>query len=458
LTGPSLAVSVDMIAPSPERTQSLLRRRAHRLCLMVLADGVVTTHALPATGRAIIGRTHDCAIAIDSSEVSRQHAAIEVGGDRMWVEDLGSTNGTRVRDTVVERGGRVQITPGDSIELGSVIALLQYLPEVPHREAAAAGPVILDSAMVALYRVIDRLAVGTLPILVLGETGVGKEVVAEQLHARSPRRNKPLVRLNCAAFTEQLLESELFGHVRGAFTGATANKTGLLVSADGGTVFLDEVADLPLAIQAKLLRVLEAGDVLPVGALEPVRVDVRIVSATNADIGEAIEDGRFREDLYHRLAGATLVVPPLRERPSEILPIAQRFLHRAARRNNLPVGTLSPEAEQWIARHAWPGNVRELRNVMERALLLSGGGAIELAHLPAATAADDTGPRRVVSIARSQDGADTSVDDRDPDRAATLDALARCNGNQTRAARMLGIARSTLIKRLDLYNVPRPRK
>ena len=439
-----------MLASSPERTRSLLRRRAHRLCLMVLADGAVTTHTLPSNGRAVIGRTHDCAIAIDSSEVSRQHAAIEIAGDRMWIEDLGSTNGTRVRDAVIAHGVRMPVAAGDAIELGSVIALLQYLPEVPAREPSTAGPVGLDHAMTALYRVLDRLAVGTLPILVLGETGAGKEVVAEQIHARSPRRSKPLVRLNCAAFTEHLLESELFGHVRGAFTGANQTKPGLLVTADGGTVFLDEVADLPLAIQAKLLRVLEAGEVLPVGALQPVTVDVRFVSATNVDVTEAIEDGRFREDLYHRLAGATLVVPPLRERPSEILPLALRFLQRAARRNNVPVAGLTPAAESWIAHHAWPGNVRELRNVMERALLLAAGTPIELAHLPL-EALDDTGPRRVIA----EPLAPIAGED---DRERTLEALSRCNGNQTRAARMLGIARSTLVKRLDLYQVPRPRK
>jgi two-component system response regulator AtoC len=439
-----------MLAPSPDLTRSHHRRRAHRLCLMVLADGVVTTHELPSEGRVIIGRAPECAVSIDSSEVSRQHAAIEIAGDRMWVEDLGSRNGTRVRDMAVPPHGRLPLSLSDSIDLGAVIALLQRLPDVPARvpqETALPGPIILDRAMVALYRMIDRLAVGTLPILVLGETGVGKEVVAEQLHVRSPRRSKPLVRLNCAAFTEPLLESELFGHVRGAFTGANQNKTGLLVSAEGGTVFLDEVADLPLAIQAKLLRVLENGEVLPVGALQPITVDVRIVSATNADVTEAIEEGRFREDLYHRLAGATLVVPPLRERPSEILPLALRFLQRAARRASLPVPALTAAAQVEIARHAWPGNVRELRNVMERALLLASDGPIDIDHLPASPRVlEDTGPHAPITL------------DGDDDHARTLDALARCHGNQTRAARMLGIARSTLLKRLDLYNVPRPRK
>jgi two-component system, NtrC family, response regulator AtoC len=431
-----------MLAHSSDPTRTAQRRRTQRLCLMVLIDGVVTTHELPGRGRVVIGRTTECGIVIDSHEISRQHAAIEIGDDRMWVEDLGSMNGTRVRDVAVTSGARAPIATGDALELGSVIALLQYLPEVPVRTARipAVGPFVRDPAMVALYRVIDRLAVGVLPILLLGETGVGKEVIAEQLHARSPRRHRPLVRLNCAAFTEQLLESELFGHVKGAFTGATQSKDGLLATADGGTVFLDEVADLPLAMQAKLLRVLENGEALPVGALRPIPIDVRFVAATNVDVTEAIEDGRFREDLYHRLAGATLVVPPLRTRTSEIVPLAQRFLDRAALRHALPVPQLSADAEAWIAGHRWPGNVRELRNAMERALLLAGGEAITCAHLPLATV--DT---PILATA-------------DSEHARTLDALARCHGNQTRAARMLGIARSTFLKRLDQYNVPRPRK
>jgi transcriptional regulator with PAS, ATPase and Fis domain len=409
----------------------------------------------------VIGRepgatsTIGSSIVIASSQISRHHAAIEIEGGRISIEDLGSTNGTRVRDDVVPVGKRMQLTAGDSIELGTVIALLQYLPEIAVSGARPArddtGPVILDPAMIALYRVIDRLAVGALPVLLLGETGVGKEVIAEQLHARSPRRDKPLIRLNCAAFTEQLLESELFGHVRGAFTGANQNKPGLLATADGGTVFLDEVADLPPAIQAKLLRVLENGEVLPVGAVRPIVVDVRFVSATNVDLGDAIEDGRFREDLYHRLAGATLVIPPLRERPSEIAPLAQRFLARAARRHDMPVSALSTDAQAWIASHAWPGNVRELRHVMERALLLAGGGPIERVHFPEHRRAPSAEPDREPLVAPTPVATD-------PEHARTLDALARCHGNQTRAARLLGIARSTLLKRLDAYNVPRPRK
>jgi DNA-binding NtrC family response regulator len=314
-----------------------------------------------------------------------------------------------------------------------------------HAHAHASPPILIDPAMRELYRVIDRLAVGSLPILVLGETGVGKELVAEQLHARSPRHHRPLIRLNCAAFTEPLLEAELFGHARGAFTGADHARPGLLAATEGGTVFLDEIGELPLAIQAKLLRVLENGEVLPVGAVRPVAIDVRFVSATNVDLAAAVDRHRFRADLFHRLGGATLVVPPLRARPSELGPLARHFVERAAQRIGCAAPALADPALAWIEQQPWRGNARELRNAIERAVLLAGAGPIELVHLPAAGAPSPSPP-----------GADSAP--ADPARHATLDALARCHGNQTRAAALLGIARSTLVKRLDAYGAPRPRK
>jgi DNA-binding NtrC family response regulator len=323
--------------------------------------------------------------------------------------------------------------------------MFKVVEQVTDIAVARDEPIVADAAMVALYRIVDRLAQSDLPVLLLGETGVGKEVIAEQLHERSSRCDRPLIRINCAALSEPLLESELFGHLRGAFTGANHDKPGLLVAADGGTVLLDEVADLPLAIQAKLLRVLENGEVLPVGAVKSVRVDVRFVAATNGDLEAAIARRAFRADLFHRLDGATLTIPPLRERRDEIRLLAHRFLQRAARHQAIAVPTLSPDADAWITSHSWPGNVRELRHVIERAVLFADGDAITCAHLPR-------------SGACSIRPFDVEADAGDPDRARTLDAIARCHGNQTRAARMLGIARSTLVKRLDAYKAPRPRK
>jgi two-component system, NtrC family, response regulator AtoC len=421
-----------------------------RLCLLIVSDGTVATHALPELGRVVIGRAPDSAITIATADLSRHHLAIDVDQSGVWLQDLASTNGTRIRDKRVDAGRRIKLEVGDAIELGGAIAFMQYLPSPSAKQrvravaldAVPAGPLVIDPVMVALFRVIDRLAVGSLPVLVLGETGVGKEVIAEQLHARSPRTSQPLVRLNCAAFGEQLLESELFGHVRGAFTGATEHKEGLLVSADGGTVFLDEVGELPLVLQAKLLRVLENSEVLPVGAVRPIHVDVRFIAATNRDLAQAIERGTFRADLYHRLDGATLVVPPLRERRAEIVPLAERFLRRAARKHGLGSPMLTETAQAWLAEQPWLGNVRELRNSIERAVLLAESSSIGVEQF--------TCTRRELTP--------SPVIDDDPIRLRTLAVLAACNGNQTRAARDLGIARSTLVKRLDAYGTPRPQK
>ena len=439
---------------SREQSATEVRRPelSQSLCLLVVSEGAVVTHKLPERGRTVIGRAPESGIAIATGDLSRHHLAIDVDGSGVWLEDLASTNGTRIRDRLLRAGDRIKLEVGDALELGSTIAFLQYLPAPSAKarmrsvapDATPAGPVVIDPVMVALFRVIDRLAVGSLPVLVLGETGVGKEVVAEQLHARSARSARPLVRLNCAAFGEQLLESELFGHARGAFTGATEHKEGLLVSADGGTVFLDEVGELPLLLQAKLLRVLENSEVLPVGAVRPVHVNVRFVAATNRDLARSIERGAFRSDLYHRLDGATLVVPPLRARRAEILPLAERFLRRAARKHGLGSPSLSDAAIAWLEGHAWPGNVRELRNTIERALLLAESPSIGIENFTC-TQVDPATPVLCVS-------------DNDPIRARTLTVLAACNGNQTRAARDLGIARSTLVKRLDAYGTPRPQK
>jgi DNA-binding NtrC family response regulator len=309
--------------------------------------------------------------------------------------------------------------------------------------------VVEDPAMRALHRLVEKIAPGTINVVLLGETGVGKEIFAERIHQLSPRRDRPLVRLNCSAFTESLLESELFGHEKGSFTGATHAKPGLLESAEGGTVFLDEVGDLALPLQAKLLRVLEERMVRRIGALQAIPIDVRFVSATNRNLEEDVARGRFRGDLYFRLGGVALTIPPLRERVAEIELLAVRFLAHASRKEGrAAVPSLSPEAVALLLRQRWPGNVRELRNVIERAVLLADGDVITPEHLP--FAAPPTSPipepgslRGTVELA---------------ERQRIIHALAACDGNQTEAAKMLGIARRTLINKVEQYGLPRPRK
>jgi transcriptional regulator with PAS, ATPase and Fis domain len=299
----------------------------------------------------------------------------------------------------------------------------------------------------------DRVAVGDITVLIVGETGVGKEVVADHIHARSPRSAHPLVKLNCAAMPEQLLESELFGHEKGAFTGAVAAKPGLLEQADGGTVFLDEIGELSLATQAKLLRVLEQREILRVGGLKPRAINVRFVAATHRDLEAAIAAERFREDLYFRIAGVTLQIPPLRERPDEILPLAERFAQRAAAALSRPTPAISPAARELLRGYRWPGNVRELRNVIDRATLLC-DGTIEVGQLP-----DDRMSRPAVAAPAEASGlGEVRVQADALERQAIESALARTGGNQTEAARQLGISRRTLTNKLNQHGFDRPRK
>jgi DNA-binding NtrC family response regulator len=320
------------------------------------------------------------------------------------------------------------------------------------------APIVEDPAMRDLYVVADRLARGKISVLLLGETGVGKEVFAEAIHERSPRAAQPFVRLNCAAFSETLLESELFGHEAGAFTGAVKEKPGLLEIADGGTVFLDELGEMSAATQAKLLRVIEQRQVLRVGGLTPRAIDVRFVSATNSDLEREVQRGNFREDLYYRLDGVTLHIPPLRERKSEILELARAFLEENARELGRSPPRLSDRARELLLGYSWPGNIRELKNVMERASLLAIDDEILPEHLPveklstdwrAAPRADSDRPLTESDLERMME---------EEERRRILDALDKCGGNQTRAADLLGISRRTLSKRLNKYGVPRPRK
>ena len=307
--------------------------------------------------------------------------------------------------------------------------------------------IVVDPAMKALYAVAERIAKGSIGVLLLGETGVGKEVFAEAVHEASPRRDRPFVRLNCAALNETLLESELFGHEKGAFTGAAEAKTGLIEAADGGTVLLDELGEMTLATQAKLLRVLEQKQVVRVGAVAPIDVDVRFIGATNRDLEAEVVRGTFRQDVYFRLDGASLTIPPLRERTREIEPLARRFAEQTARELGLDSApTLTPAALDLLLGHAWPGNIRELKNVMARAVLLATGDVIDVEHLP----------HDKMSLPWTDTTASAPAGD--DERARILDALDKCAGNQTRAAKMLGIGRRTLTTKLTKYGIRRPRK
>ncbi|MFT3708229.1 MAG: sigma 54-interacting transcriptional regulator [Archangium sp.] len=279
----------------------------------------------------------------------------------------------KLSSKLVARGARVRAgvatAPRDGVDPDLLVAACSRPASAP-----APGFVVRDDAMAALYRLVDRVAPSTISVLLLGETGVGKEVLAQEIHRRSKRASGPFLRLNCAALTESLLESELFGHEKGSFTGAIKQKEGLLESAEGGTVFLDEVGEMPPSIQAKLLRVLEERKVMRVGSTTALPIDVRFLFATNRDLEAEVARGAFRSDLYFRVNGISLVIPPLRERPTEIEPLARQFLQEAAKRETRAAPELTPDALATLAAWPWPGNIRELKNVIDRAILDGGRG------------------------------------------------------------------------------------
>ncbi len=291
-------------------------------------------------------------------------------------------------------------------------------------------------AMKAVLRAALQVASTDASVLLLGESGTGKTQLARYLHYRSRRAAAPLVEVHCAAFPESLLESELFGHEKGAFTGATDRKPGHLAAADGGTLFLDEIGEVSPVTQVKLLRFLQDHEFVPVGATAPQRVDVRVVAATNLDLGAAVAGGRFREDLFYRLNVFAIQVPPLRERREDVPLLAERFLAR----RGIPANRLSREAHRRLLDRSWPGNVRELENALERALILAGEGEVRAEHLTPAAGGRGRPPPGDVLV----DGFDLDAFERDLIHAA----LVRAGGNKAAAARLLGITRRRLYSRL----------
>jgi two-component system response regulator AtoC len=307
----------------------------------------------------------------------------------------------------------------------------------------------------AVLRQVDRLAPVPTTILITGESGTGKELIARALHERSPRAAQPFVAVNCGAIPAGLIESELFGHAKGAFTDARTAKRGLFSEADGGTLFLDEVGELPLPAQVKLLRVLQEGEVRALGENRAERVDVRVIAATLRDLGKLVERGEFREDLYYRLNVVNLRMPPLRERREDIPLLARAFLHRFNRQLNRepPVEDLSPEAEALMGAYAWPGNVRELENAMERAVLLTDGPRVLPSNLPErlwTAPVPAGGPPSV-----QQAGSDLSLKRamRELEETYIRAALRRTRGNRTRAAEVLDISHRALLYKIKEYGI-----
>jgi two-component system response regulator HydG len=311
---------------------------------------------------------------------------------------------------------------------------------------AARGADAIVTESVAMHRVLDllaRAAPSEAPVLILGESGTGKELLARTLHARSPRADRPFLAINCAAIPEGLLESQLFGHRRGTFTDAREDRQGLFQEAKGGTVFLDEIGDMPHSLQAKILRVLQEKEVHPIGAPAPVPVDVRVVASTHRDLAALTAEGRFRQDLYYRLNVIAIHVPPLRQRPDDVVPLVAHFLEKHGARHGRKGCGIALEALERLRTHAWPGNVRELENVIERALVLGRGETIGVEDLP-------ENLRRFRGAAPGAEPVRTLAD---MEREQIVRALRSVRGNKAAAARLLGLDRKTLYRKLVTYGI-----
>ncbi len=417
-----------------------------------------------------IGRGADADLLLPDPSVSRLHARIFRVGEQYFLADT-SRNGTyvdgkRVTQAILEGGQAFRIGPYNIHFLRERQSRGPDPPTVAHESSPDAGapsvpaspsaPVLSDTFGIegkspSINRLIEnvrRVASSDLPVLVEGETGSGKELVSRGIHDASERRNRPFVVVNCGAISPELIESELFGHEKGSFTGATAQRRGAFEIAHGGTIFLDEIGELPLALQPKLLRALEQKEIKRVGGNETILVDVRVIAATNRNLREEMAKKTFRDDLYFRLGTITLQVPSLRERREDIVPIARLFLADAASRANRRPPDLSGAAAEFLASHEWPGNVRELRNAIQRAVVMGEGPSLLPGDFSFLLPAE---PAR----------ADVAVDPQlsrweQTEKNSILAELARQGWNKTRTARELGIAKSTLFEKLKKYGIRSP--
>jgi transcriptional regulator with GAF, ATPase, and Fis domain len=321
---------------------------------------------------------------------------------------------------------------------------VEHLREKVGFETAMGNIIGRSKPMRDLFRLIRLVADSPTTVLIYGESGTGKELIARAIHQQSPRRDRPFVAIDCGALPETLLESELFGHVRGSFTGAVSNKKGLFEEADGGTLLLDEIGDTTPVFQSKLLRVLQEGEIRPVGSNKTIKVDVRVIAATNKDLKKYVENKSFREDLYYRLAVVPIVIPALRHRREDIPLLADHFIKKNCERNGLEPKQISPKTLKLLIESPWPGNVRELENVIERAVLMSTGPEITSEALfmePLDEQPDDALPEAIRTATETVE------------KVKIAEATRKAKGNRSRAAKLLGISRATLYNKLKRYNL-----
>ena len=375
-------------APIATRASPSLSQAPSDLTLLVLT-GVASGQSVPVDRKICVGKASDNDLVLPDDTVSRYHCEVERRAEGVFVKDLGSTNGTRIAGSKISEA---LAPPGAILRFGEVEVVVRaamkradVLPSAEPRFGPALGESL---AMRTVFGMLQRIAPTDGTVLLEGETGTGKDVLARAIHQSSPRAKHPFVVVDCGAISYSLIESELFGHERGAFTGAIASRMGAFENASHGTLFLDEIGELPIDVQPKLLRVLETREFRRVGGNKTLRADVRVVAATKRDLKREVERGKFREDLYFRLAVVPIMVPPLRTRREDIRGLVELFLQQSSQ-NDPSVGTLSMSegAVSALTAHDWPGNVRELRNVLERAIYLAraaGENEVKLVTLPAA--------------------------------------------------------------------------
>ncbi len=335
------------------------------------------------------------------------------------------------------------VVEGDGAVSGAVAitrdeTVLAFLEKQLHRQSGYGGIIGRNTAMQRMYTLVEALSDVQTTVLINGESGTGKEVVAAALHHQGARRDKPFVKVNCSALSENLLESELFGHVRGAFTGAVAAKAGRFQKANGGTIFLDEIGDITLAMQMRLLRVLQEQEFEPVGDSTPIKVDVRVIAATNQDLAEKVRLGTFRHDLYYRLNVVRLIIPPLRDRRDDIPLLVEHFLEKFSQKFAKQLSAVSREVMEQFMRHSWPGNVRELEHTIEHAAILCASSVISVEDLPQDFGAA-VGYQRPAGMSFPPPGQDMSLEA----------ALEKAGGNKAKAARLLGVSRCTIYRKLN---------
>ncbi len=402
--------------------------------LLVVMGPSVPVDAHPVAAPLTVGRSTDCDVSLDDGALSRRHLSIVADGVSATVTDHASKNGTFVNG---QRIDRAHIGQAAIVRAGETVFRLLRVTDA-WEPASPSGPLVGGMAMVPARRTISLVGPTTLPVLIRGETGTGKEVAARLLHGG--RGTGSLIAVNCAALPEAVAESELFGHTQGAFTGATRGRKGLFTAAAGGTLFLDEIGELPLTLQAKLLRVVEDGMVRPVGAENSLKVNVRLLAATNRDLAVEVEAGRFRNDLLARLTAVELLLPPLRKRPEDLPALAEYLLTRAGS----PRARLSARALEAMALYHWPQNVRELDGILRAALLID-GATIRLEHLPPSLRGRSAEPlleQRAVA-----------APDDDAPRARLVRALEKHGGNVRRASLEMGIGRGQVYRWIARWSI-----